>query len=92
MAAGETAGPSIPLTTPTSATPLPLSSRPELRRSVAEGSAVRPAALSNPSWEATRRNHPLRIKPAASLLTYPQQQSRGVDFIGQPIAASRWLL
>ena len=29
---------------------------------------------------------------AASLLTYPQQQSCGVDFIGQPIAASRWLL
>jgi hypothetical protein len=27
-----------------------------------EGSAVRPAALSNPSWEATRMNHPFRIK------------------------------
>jgi hypothetical protein len=36
-----------PLTTPTCATPLPLSSRP--KRSVVEGSAVRPAALSNPS-------------------------------------------
>jgi hypothetical protein len=35
----------IPLTTPTSATPLPLSSRPELRRSGVEGSAVhRPAS------------------------------------------------
>jgi hypothetical protein len=34
----------------TLATPLPLSSRPE--RSEAEGSAVRPAALSNPSSEA----------------------------------------
>jgi hypothetical protein len=29
-----------------------LSSRPELRRSAVEGSAVRPAALSNPSSEA----------------------------------------
>jgi hypothetical protein len=33
---------------------------------VVEGSAVRPAALSNPSWEATRRNHPLPMK------SYPQ--------------------
>jgi hypothetical protein len=32
------------------APPSPLSSRPELRRSAVEGSAVRPAALSNSSW------------------------------------------
>jgi hypothetical protein len=31
--------------------------------SEAEGSAVRPAALSNTSWKASRRNHPLRIYP-----------------------------
>jgi len=39
-----------------------LSSRNEV-----EGSAVRPAVLSNPAWEATRMNHPLRIYPHPQL-------------------------
>jgi hypothetical protein len=47
---------SIPVAILPKVTPLPLSSRPELRRSVVEGSAVRPAALSNASWEASRMN------------------------------------
>jgi hypothetical protein len=28
---------------------------------------VRPAILSNPSWEAIRMNHPIRIKPCSNL-------------------------
>ena len=50
MAGGGTCGSRHPANHATLATPLPLSSRPE--RSVVEGSAVRPAALSNPSPDA----------------------------------------
>jgi hypothetical protein len=50
MAGGGTCGSRHPANHATLATPLPLSSRPE--RSGVEGSAVRPAALSNPSPDA----------------------------------------
>jgi hypothetical protein len=65
---GETAGPSVPLTTPTLATALPLSSRP--KRSEVEGSAVRPAALSISPGSAL--NHPPKqLHPADSARTLP---------------------
>jgi len=65
---GETAGPSIPLATPTLATALPLSSRPE--RSVVEGSAVRPAALSISPGSALS-HPPQQLRPADSARTLP---------------------
>ena len=68
----------------TLATPLPLSSRPE--RSEAEGSAVRPAALSNPSSEALADEpSPLNQAPCNLISLVAGHRTR----LGNKISAAR---
>jgi len=79
-----------PATTPTCVTPLPLSSsRPEVegpKRSEVEGSAVRPAALSNPSSEALADEpSPLNQAPCNLISLVAGHRTR----LGNKISAAR---